>query len=163
MIDDRMFNMPHIGKRYPVYLLQHELVHQWWYGVVGTNGYAETWMDEGLATYFSHRLVTAKAGRDNKLLDYPKYLDWLPNITREDFRNYGYLGVRARGQIFPTVQDMPQFGHLANLSAHAYDRGSKIVGMIEERMGETAFLDFMRAIYRKYQYRILRVADFQSE
>jgi hypothetical protein len=163
MIDYRMFGMPHIAHPYLDSLVSHELCHQWWYGLVGTNGYAETWMDEGMATYFSHRLITTKSGRDNKFLDYPKYLEWLPNIAREDFRNYGYLGVRARGQIFPTVQEMPQFGHLANLSAYAYDRGSKIVGMIEERMGETAFLDFMQGIYRKYQYRILRVADFQRE
>ena len=44
-----------------------------------------------------------------------------------------------------------------------YDRGSKIVGMIEERLGEAAFLDFMRHVYGKYQFRILRVADFQRE
>ena len=163
MIDYRMFGMPHVAHAYIDYLVSHELCHQWWYGVVGTNGYAETWMDEGLATYFSHRLVTQKVGMDNNLLEYPRQLEWLPNIAREDFRNYGYLGVRARGQIFPTVQEMPKFGHLANLSAYAYDRGSKIVGMIEERMGEAAFLDFMRGVYQKYQYRILRVADFQRE
>ena len=102
-------------------------------------------------------------GQNNKLLDYPRNLEWLPNIRREDFRNYGYLGVRGRGEIGPTVQEMPKFGHLVNLSAYAYDRGSKIVGMIEERLGEAAFLDFMRGIYQKYQYRILRVADFQRE
>jgi hypothetical protein len=163
MIDYRMFGMPHVAHAYVDYLVAHELCHQWWYGVVGTNGYAETWMDEGLATYFSHRLINAKVGRDNKLLDYPRYLEWLPNITREDFRNYGYIGVRARGQILPTVQEMPKFSHLVNLSAYAYDRGSKIVGMIEERMGEAAFLDFMHVVYGKYQYRIIHVADFQRE
>jgi aminopeptidase N len=120
MIDYRMFGMPHVAHAYVDYLVAHELCHQWWYGVVGTNGYSETFMDEGLATYFSHRLVTEKVGRDNKLLDYPRSLEWLPNITREDFRNYGYEGVRARGEIFPTVQDMPKYGHLANLSAYAY-------------------------------------------
>ncbi len=93
MIDYRMFGMPHLAHAYIDYLVSHELCHQWWYGVVGTNGYAETWMDEGLATYFSHRLVTAKVGRDNKLLEYPRNLEWLPNIAREDFRNYGYIGV----------------------------------------------------------------------
>ena len=52
-----MFNMPEIAHNYPVYLVQHELCHQWWYNAVGTNGYAETWMGEGVATYFSHRLA----------------------------------------------------------------------------------------------------------
>ena len=44
-----------------------------------------------------------------------------------------------------------------------YDRGSQIVGMIEERLGEAAFLDFMRSVYEKYDFRILHVADFQRE
>jgi hypothetical protein len=163
LIDDRMFNMPHIAKSYPNYLLQHELSHQWWYNVVGTNGYAETWMDEGLATYFSHRVADITTGRNNKLLDYPRGLGWLPNIQREDFRNYGMVGAWARGEAHPCVQEMPKYGHLANLTSAAYDRGSKVVGMIEQRMGEAAFLDFMRGIYCKYRFRILRVVDFQRE
>src|SRR5207244_3733954 len=68
------------------------------------------------------------------------------------------------GQAKPTVVDkMEDFGHLVNLSAMTYDRGSKIVGMIEERLGEAAFLDFMRKVYDKYSFQILRVRDFQKE
>jgi hypothetical protein len=58
---------------------------------------------------------------------------------------------------------MEKFGHLANLSAMTYDRGSKIVGMIEERMGETAFLDFLHLVYTKYQFQIMLVEDFRRE
>ena len=58
---------------------------------------------------------------------------------------------------------MPKFGHLANLLSMCYDRGSRIVGIIEDRLGESAFFDFMRIVYKRYQYRILRVADFQRE
>ncbi len=163
MIDERMFNMPHAARNFLDYLVSHEICHQWWYNVVGTNGYAETWMDEGLATYFSHRLITQKQGKNNELLTFPAALKWLPNIHRDDYRNYGLLGVVGRGDAKPTISKMDDFGHLANLSAITYDRGSKIVGMIEERLGEAAFLDFMRRIYAKYQFQILRVADFQRE
>ena len=163
MIDDRMFNMPNIAKNYPAYLLQHELAHQWFYNAIGTNGYAETWMDEGMATYFSHRLADQTTGRNNALLDYPQGLRWLPNIHRDDLRNFGMVGAWARGDAHPVVQDMPKYGHLSNLTAATYDRGGKIVGLIEQRLGEPAFLDFMRGIYRKYQFRILLVADFQRE
>src|SRR5205085_473418 len=69
----------------------------------------------------------------------------------------------GRGEATPVVQEMPKFGHLVNLMAMTYDRGGKIVGMIEERLGEAAMFDFMHLIYRKYQFRILRVADFQRE
>jgi peptidase M1-like protein/surface antigen Omp85-like protein len=163
LIDDRIFNMPHVARSYPVYLLQHELAHQWWYNAVGTNGYAETWMDEGLATYFSHRLADRMMGRNNELIKYPTGLGWLPNIRREDFRNFGMVGVWARGQAHPPVQEMEKYGHLVNLTSATYDRGGSVVGMIEERLGEKAFIDFMRHIYSKYRFRILRVKDFQQE
>src|ERR1700692_3924083 len=69
----------------------------------------------------------------------------------------------ARGEATPTVQEMPRFKNLVRLMAMTYDRGGKIVGMIEDRLGEDGFFDFMRLVYAKYQYRILRVADFQRE
>jgi hypothetical protein len=163
MIDQRIFNMPHLARNFVDHLLSHEICHQWWYNMVGTNGYCETWMDEGVAVYFAHRLMDQKYGKDNPLLDWPAGLKWLPNIRREDYRHYGLLGTMGRGELGPTVQDMPKFSHLPNLSSMTYDRGGKIVGMIEARLGEAAMLDFMRTVCRKYCFRILRVADFQRE
>lgn len=163
MIDERIFGMPHLAKAYVQQLVSHEICHQWWYNLIGTNGYCETWMDEGLATYLSHRLMDQTCGRDNNLMEYPNALKWLPNIRRKDYRNYGLCGTLGRGENSPVVQEMTKFGHVFNLFSMCYDKGSRIVGMIEERLGEQSFLDFMRLIYRKYQYRILRVADFQRE
>jgi hypothetical protein len=164
LIDDRMFNMPHMAKAYPYYLLQHELCHQWFYNIIGTNGYGETFMDEGLATHFSHKLADTTLGRNNPVIDYPKGLGWMPNIHREDLRFYSMVGSRARGEIHPTVQPIDKFGHLAALLANTYDRGGKIFGQIEARLGgDEAMLDFMRGIYRKYAFQIFRVADLQKE
>ncbi|HEY7427532.1 MAG TPA: hypothetical protein VH682_25085, partial [Gemmataceae bacterium] len=63
----------------------------------------------------------------------------------------------------PCVQPMSGFGHVANLFSLTYDKGSRVVGLIEDRLGSTAFLDFMRRVFQRYRYRILRVADFQHE
>ena len=60
MIDERVFAMPHLAGGYVEYLISHEICHQWWYNAVGNNGYCETWMDEALAVYFSHRLMNQK-------------------------------------------------------------------------------------------------------
>jgi hypothetical protein len=163
MIDERVFGMPHLAHGYVDYLVSHEVCHQWWYNVVGTNGYAETWMDEALATYFSHRLLNEKVGKNNPLMHYPTGLRWLPNIYREDYRNNSMYSLFGQGSTGPCVQEMPKFGNVVVLFAMCYDKGSRIVGMIEERLGEAAFLDFMRIVYSRYSYRILRIADFQHE
>jgi hypothetical protein len=163
MIDERVFGMPHVGGGYVEYLIAHETCHQWFYNVIGTNGYCETWMDEAHATYYAHRFLDEKCGKNNVLLRYPSGLEWLPNISRDTYRNYSLYGSIGRGEACPILQDMPKFGHLVNLFSMCYDKGSRIVGMIEDRLGPAAYLDFMRLIYRRYQFRILLVKDFQRE
>ena len=163
MIDSRVCGFPTVATGFVDHLLTHEICHQWFYNVVGTNGYAETWMDEGLAAYFSHKLMNRKVGVNNPMLNYPDGLKWLPQIGREDYRHTGLWGTIRRGEATPPIQPMPKFGHLITLVSMAYDRGAKVVGMMDAQLGEPAFLDFMRLIYRKYYFRILRVADFQRE
>jgi hypothetical protein len=163
MIDERVFGMPHLASSYVEYLIYHETCHQWWYNAVGTNGYCETWMDEAFATHFSHRMLNERVGKDSNLMRYPKGLEWLPNVRRTDYRSYGLYGTFGRGENGPVLRDMPDFSHLVNLFSMCYDKGSRIVGMIEDRLGPTAFLDFMHIIYARYQFRIIRVADYQRE
>jgi hypothetical protein len=166
MIDERVFGMPHVGEGYVQYLISHETCHQWWYNLIGTNGYCETWMDEAMATYFGHKFCDLKCGVNNKMLRYPRGLEWLPNISRESYRYSTMYGVIGRGEHGPCVQDMPKFGHIANLFGMCYDKGGKVVGMIEDRLNQGdphAFVAFCHRIYDRYQYRILRVADLQRE
>ena len=58
---------------------------------------------------------------------------------------------------------MPKFGHVVNLFSMCYDQGSKVVGMIEERTGRGRVPRLHAHCLRRYQYRILRVADFRRE
>jgi Peptidase family M1 domain len=163
MIDERVFAMPHLAGNFVEYLVAHETCHQWWYNLLGTNGYHETWMDEAFANYFSNRFLTKKYGGTNNLLQWPAGLEWLPNISRDSYRVYGLYGTLGRNEQTKTVQDLPDFGNVVTLFSMAYDKGGKIVGMVEDRLGEAAFIDFLHCVYRKYAYQVIRVADFQHE
>lgn len=163
MIDERVFGMPKLARGYVEYLVSHETCHQWWYNLVGTNGYCEPFMDEGAATYFTHRLLDQKRGKDNAFMEWPAGLKWLPNINRENYR-YGsmYNSIR-NGDMQPAAQDLPKYGHVVGLFTGAYDRGSKVFRLIEEQLGEAGFLDFTRLVVAKYSWRILHAADYRRE
>ena len=163
LIDQRIFSMPHLLQGYVEYLAAHEVCHQWWYNVVGTNGFSETFMDEGLATYFTHRFVDQKLGKNNKFIDWPGGITWLPNIERENYRYASWYGAVRRDEAHAAAGDLPNFGHLYGLFSGAYDRGSKVFGMIENRLGEAAFLDFIRGIVKKYSFEVLTAAKFKAE
>ncbi len=163
MIDERVFGMPQLARGYVEYLVSHETCHQWWYNHVGTNGYSEPFMDEACAAYFTHRLIDQKRGKNNQMLQWPRRLDWLPNIDRDNYRFGGTYYAIRNGDMSPAAQDLPRYGHLFNLFAGAYDRGSMSLGMIENQLGEVAFLDFTRSIVKKYGWRVLQVADYRRE
>jgi len=163
MIDERIFGMPHLARGYVEYLVSHETCHQWWYNLVGTNGYTEPFMDEGAAAYFTHRLIDLKRGRNNQFLEWPKQLAWMPNINRENYRYGSMFHAIRNGEMTPAAQELPQYKNLFGLFTGAYDRGSKVFGMIEERLGEAAFMDFIAGVMKKYSWRILTAAQFRAE
>jgi hypothetical protein len=163
MIDERVFDSPHVASGYVEYLVSHETSHQWWYNMVGTNGYSETFMDEACASYFTHRLLDRKHGKNNPFMLWPQGLRWLPNIYRENYHWSGTYYAIRNGDMYPAAQDLPRYGHLFNLFTGAYDRGSKALGMIESQMGEAAFLDFTRMVAAKYSWKVLQIADYRRE
>jgi hypothetical protein len=163
MIDYRVFGMPHLAEGYVEYLISHETCHQWWYNLIGTNGWCETWMDEAMATYFAHKFLDQKYGHNSPMLRYPHGLEWLPNIPRETYRYYTLYGVIGRGENTPIVQDMPKFKHVVNLFGMCYDKGGKVVGMIEDRLGPDNFCAFVHLLCDRYRYHILRVRDVERE
>src|SRR5205814_7204608 len=150
MIDERVFGMPHLARNYVEYLVSHETCHQWWYNLVGTNGYSEPFMDEASAAYFTHRLLDRKHGKNNAFMQWPRGFGWMPNIDRENYHWGGtYYAIRNK-DMYPAAQDLPKYGHLFNLFTGAYDRGCKALGMIESQLGDAAFLDFTRTVVAKY-------------
>ena len=163
MIDERVFSMPHLAEGYVQYLISHETCHQWFYNAIGTDGYRQTFMDEAIVTHLSHRLLDQLEGKNNQLLSYPPSLSFLPGIQRENYRNAQFYNFLKNGDLGPAVQDMEKYGSVVGLFASVYDRGTKIVGMIQDRLGPVAFLEFLKRVYSKYYFRILRLEDFQKE
>ena len=165
LLDDRVFRMPGMLAPYLDHLVTHETCHQWWWNVVGTHGYAETFMDEGFVNSFTQIRLTAKTGDPNSsLIEWPQGLTWLPAVGRRDYRLTGHYGWRARGGgPAPVIQNMTDMGNLEDLFTLAYDRGGMVVDQIRNRMGDDAFFEFLRGVYRRHAFRILRYDDLKRE
>ena len=163
LIDRRIMRLPSAGHRYLDHLITHETCHQWWWNVVGSDGYGETFMDEGLVNSFTAMRLDAKYGRNAPLIVWPNGLGWLPTIGREDLRLAGYYGWRARGNTGPVIQDLGAMGNLNTLFSLAYDRGGKVVQMIHNRLGEERFFAFWRQVYRDYAFETFHYDDLKRE
>ena len=143
--------------------MTHETLHQWFWNVIGTDGYAETFMDEGIVNGLTSRRLDEKYGRNAPLIVWDRRLRWMPTVGREDLRMAGYYGWRARGGGGSVIRDLDEMGNLGAVFSLAYDRGGKVINMIENRMGTERFFAFFRKIYHDYAWKTLSYADFRRE
>lgn len=164
MIDERIFDLPKYAERYIEHLASHEICHQWWYSAVGTNGYDEPWMDEGLVTWFTRVKMEDKYGKDAEVLKVPGYGPFqFANVQYRSLVHSGYDGYRQRGGSGAALSSLDEIGHLHNLFSLVYDRGARVTGMIQHRMGRKEFFVFMKQLFGKYRFKILTAADYQRE
>ena len=121
----------------------HELVHQWWGNAVVPADWADLWLAEGAATYF-----TAEAYRE---------LDGLEAGRR-------FLTLMSR-QIGPEDAARPlvlEYDDPADmLTATVYQKGGAVFHLLRLTLGEDVFYDAVRRIQRDFAERPLSTAAFR--
>lgn len=123
-----------------VSLLVHEIAHQWWYGVVGSDQVREPWLDEALATYSTMLYYEQR---------HPELVDWWWEAEVERYRPTGQVGR-------PIYAFMDGRTYLNAV----YRRGALFVRDIRERTGDEEFFAFLRDYYETQAKQLGTADDF---
>jgi tetratricopeptide (TPR) repeat protein len=118
----------------------HETAHQWWYASVSNDQAQDPWLDEGMATY-SELLFYSEI--------YPNEVDWWRSIRLT------YTPVNGR-----IDQPIYAYGNFYPYWGQTYLRGAHFLDEARQRMGESVFLEFLRAYATAYQDQIASSSDF---
>lgn len=108
----------------------HEVAHQWWFGLVGSDQAMEPWLDEALCVY-SEALFYKYI--------YPNSYDWWWNFRVNYFGPSGYVDT--------TVYEAPTFRAYVNA---AYLNGANFMEALHYRMGDDAFFRFLQDYASRY-------------
>jgi hypothetical protein len=161
VLDERIFAMPDAAEEWVRLLLARQLARAWWRDRVGVNGYSEAWLDEGLVSFAAQKMLDRSSGRQSLLVQWPTALAWLPPVERETLRSGNLQLTMARGELGPAVQDLPAYDHAIKFTSLVCERGAKVFGLIERRLGDKGFQALLARLQIEYNGRILSVADFQ--
>jgi aminopeptidase N len=121
------------------YVAAHEVAHQWWYGVVGSDVLEHPWQDEALATY-------------SALLYQEEYQPFAYPGTLLSFRRR-VADLEAGGEDTRVAQPVEAFQE--NPGAYSpvvYVKGSLIFDDLRERLGDEAFFEALQAYYAQNVY-----------
>jgi len=139
-----LWGMPD-GVRFPEEVTVHEFTHQYWYGMVATNETEEAWMDEGLTTYYTARIMDETYGPTRSLLDLPGL-----RAGRGERDRSGYTRMRDPrcAPIAATtwkVKD-PEFGRIV------YYKTATMLATLERMIGRSAMDSVMRTYFGRWRF-----------
>ncbi|MCY4539551.1 MAG: M1 family aminopeptidase [Chloroflexi bacterium] len=103
----------------------HEIAHQWWYALIGSDAALHPWLDEALATYSEYLFIESQ---------FPADKNWWWS-----FRVAGYF---PQGDVDSVVYEFTTFREYINA---IYLRGAQMLHNLREDMGDEQFFQLLRS------------------
>ncbi len=128
-------------------LVAHELAHQWFGDMLTTRNWAHAWLNEGFATFLSRKYREHKFG-----LDEGEY------IRFGEIKGYFRSDKRWRRS---TVQHH-FYESMDVFDGHIYAKGSLILNMIHDYLGEDSFWRFIKHYTKLNQYKNVETPDLKK-
>ena len=118
----------------------HELAHQWWFGLVGSDQATEPWLDEAMAVY------TEKIFYE---YNYPNYGNWWWNFRTYNFPPNGYVD----GSIY-------DYSTFTSYVSAVYMNGAAFLDALRSRVGDDAYFAFVKDYAVRYAHKHATADDF---
>ncbi len=142
------------------FVINHEVGHNWFYGILASNERTHPWMDEGMNTYYDNRYAIEKF-----------------NSTSIDFINAKSLFIKKRmpydiqqtllKTIINTKKAQPietssENFNAANYNMIAYTKAGQWMQLLETELGKSLFDSCMRVYYRRFSFKHPYPEDFKK-
>ncbi len=121
-------------------VIAHEMAHNWFYGMVGSNETAQAFLDEGLTTYAEAAVMEMLYGRwGNSIVPgrRPRWMYPPDDLRTIAWRNY--LEFQARGIEEPIVTHSDRFKNPAAYYRSVYDKTGTGLWALRAMAGEERF------------------------
>jgi len=140
-------------------LIAHELAHQWWGSLVGWKSDRDVWLSESIANYAAifFRRKTAKATEQegsSEILDLMATRDFSRTTIVE--RPVEAMGPITLGRRLDSSLSSKAY------RAIVYQKGAKVLAMLAEQLGETQFLEMLKEIALRADFRPLDTETVMS-
>ena len=123
----------------------HEIGHQWFYNIIGSDQINSPWMDEGIVSLLQEKIYYPE------LLAFQAKLESDYNTLDRRLENFSSLNLSA---------DISQYKDWTNYYNIQYTKGKLMVYSLNMKMGEEKFAEFIKAYYARYSYKLAGQKDF---
>jgi hypothetical protein len=130
----------------------HEFGHNYWYGLVATNEFEESWLDEGINTYTEIRIMNAAYGPEGDLLDVFGFRMNDIDMQRTEYIFYPDLD--------PTVKKAWEYYSSTSYGINSYAKPGMILTTLEGYVGTPMMDKIMKTWFERGKFRHPTTSDF---
>ena len=137
------------------YTIAHEISHNWFYGVLGSNERQYPWMDEGFNTYYDNRYSEWKHGAKGE------FEFGAGSVPIKNIEKIGFETMAAKKKDQPINTPSEELTQL-NYGLVAYYKTGAWLEYAESIIGKEAFDKAMQEYYRQWQFKHPQPEDFKK-
>ncbi len=143
----------------PEAVIVHEFGHQFWYGLVASNEFEESWLDEGFNTYSEKKVLKTAYGADSLLFRFGGIpLFSLPVDVTHPYEDRVFT---LQGQFNdPILTPAWKYLDFTSYGLNSYPRTGLVLATLERYLGEDVMARVMREYHQRWRYRHPASQDF---
>jgi hypothetical protein len=130
----------------------HEFGHQYWYGMVGSNEFEESWLDEGLNTDSEYRSMHMAYG--------PREALELPGGLGTDWLSIAHAAYAGLTNLDPIRRFAWAYASGNHYGTNSYFKVGLFMAQLRADLGAEAFARAERAYFQQWSFRHPSTADF---
>ncbi len=145
-------------------VIVHEVGHNWFYGLLGSNERDHAWMDEGLNTLNEIRYVQTKYPENTRMSDLAGGIAdkiHLEKLSHHDMADMTYRFVASHGLDQPIELHSADYSSL-NYGAIVYSKTGLVFTYLKDYLGDELFDKSMKAYYDKWHYKHPQPEDLKK-
>ena len=141
----------------------HEFGHNYWMGLVASNEFEEAWMDEGINSYGTAKVMEDEGIHVNlaDVLGQPERGWFGPLVTTG--LSYWEMAHREAGRLrydSPIVREAWKYRNHSDYGANSYPRPQLALRQLELTLGSETFAKVMRTYVERWAFKHPATADF---
>ena len=142
------------------YLINHEVGHNWFYGILASNERMHPWMDEGMNSYYDKKYSLLHYGHTSIDL-VPSKKDFLSKRSPDDIQQLILASITAVKKDQPIETASEKFSVL-NYNMIAYEKAAQWMMELEKEIGSAVFDSVMKTYYEHWKFKHPYPEDFKT-
>lgn len=129
-------------------LMAHEIAHQWFGNSASEANWYHIWLSEGFATYFTHVYFEMVHGKEEAV----------KRLKRDRAAILSWPMAEQLAVVDSRIADLNQL-----LNLNSYEKGSWILHMLRDRVGDEAFFQGIKDYYASFKFGNALSVDLENE